>query len=487
MAEDTHNNKLTFYDVHCHTMNLSHPCLYAFAKRFLDKLPGDFVAGSLIASVLAPLAVPILLNKRKTALNLLSVMERNIGRMLMAMEDDLPELEIEGQAFESIIVNPLLMDFWADEQEERLHFPFSPKTIIPQVLDVMNGIADYAHTIRGNDYQACLEPFPQVAKWARKIGAIEELRLDLRRVKPEIPGLIEQFGPSKRKLVALPFMGVNTYYCYLDVDKRLSHESTDLKFLLDKYFGTNPEFPPYTSKREDLLKNFGQFEGDIRELRRNNFAGIKVYPPLGFDPWPEDPHEQEKVRYLYRVCIERSIPITSHCSNGGYIVGTKDEAIARAHPKKWQQVLEFKEDKFKDPNFKNLKLNLAHFGGRNANRRYTETNFFTKLFHKICPDGDPEWVETIIELLTYQNVYSDMSYSGAFKGFYKTLNKIINRNPGIEEKILFGSDFSINLGTINSYKAYLEDFIQTTDIAPALKLKLCHKNPEKFLWGFIQP
>ncbi len=108
MAAEIKTDTLTFYDVHCHTMNLSHPCLYAFIKRFLPMLPGGLLVAGPIAG---PVAAYVWMKKRGKVFNLLSVLERTVGRTLMAMEDDLPDLKIGDRQFDSYIVNPLLMDF----------------------------------------------------------------------------------------------------------------------------------------------------------------------------------------------------------------------------------------------------------------------------------------------------------------------------------------------------------------------------------------
>lgn len=462
------NKNLTFYDIHCHTMNLSHPSLYAFLKRFLPFVPVGLMSAGPIASI-------IWLFNRKKILNLLSVMERDVGRTLMAMEDDMSELMIGGKDFNSIIINPLLMDFWADVEEEGLHYQFVPKSIIPQVLDVMNGIRDYAYTIRGSQYSEFLKDYPNFKQIAKQMGAKKEWYLDLRKIKNPDKEIIEKYGPSKKKLLVLPFAGLNTIYCYLNPDPKVrkSHECTDLKILLDKYFGQGGD-DPYTGEREDFEKKFGQFNGDIDELGRNYFVGIKVYPPINFDPWPECEEERKKVEYLYEFCKEKKIPIVSHCNDDGYIVENKTEAVKRSHPGKWKEVLK---------KHGNLKLNIAHFGGTNAVMRYVEKNPLKKLYRKIKPDGDPNWVEVIIKLTSdYPNVYTDISYSGVNKNYYKALSLIIKKHKNIENKILFGSDFLISLGDIRSYKEYLMRFLETDELSDALKIKICSTNPETFLW-----
>jgi hypothetical protein len=53
----------------------------------------------------------------------------------------------------------------------------------------------------------------------------------------------------------------------------------------------------------------------------------------------------------------------------------------------------------------------------------------------------------------------------------------------LKNKILFGSDFSINLLDSPSYKDYIGVFLRTKHIADGDKILFCSDNPEKFLWN----
>ena len=67
----------TFFDVHMHAMDLSHPNLLAFVgriKRFLPRL------------ILSELEAPSLGRIEERVLNLLTVMENNIGDFFLLME-----------------------------------------------------------------------------------------------------------------------------------------------------------------------------------------------------------------------------------------------------------------------------------------------------------------------------------------------------------------------------------------------------------------
>jgi predicted TIM-barrel fold metal-dependent hydrolase len=184
------------------------------------------------------------------------------------------------------------------------------------------------------------------------------------------------------------------------------------------------------------------------------FAGIKLYPQIGFDPYPDDLEERKKVEELYKFCIDRRIPIISHCSDGGYKVGDYDPLTSPEG--KWKKVLEA---------FPELTLNFAHFGSQKNDKKAS-------------------WRSAIIDLVEkYPNVYTDISCNDATANYYDELEKLFNgKNPALPEKLLYGSDFSINLLVvkIKSYNEYLKQFINAK---LSYKNNLCEFNPKKFLFG----
>jgi len=50
------------------------------------------------------------------------------------------------------------------------------------------------------------------------------------------------------------------------------------------------------------------------------------------------------------------------------------------------------------------------------------------------------------------------------------------------QRILFGSDFAVNLLWSESYNAYVGLFRETTTLTPESKRALCSINPESFLF-----
>ncbi len=66
----------------------------------------------------------------------------------------------------------------------------------------------------------------------------------------------------------------------------------------------------------------------IKTIANNIFAGIKLYPPLGFEPWPNNSEELTKVELLYDTCIKQNIPVIPHCSTGGFLVESNYKAFS---------------------------------------------------------------------------------------------------------------------------------------------------------------
>jgi hypothetical protein len=419
-----------FYDVHCHAFNLSHPNLMAFARRInlhtyllLNSIP---CVGALLSRILG--------GKLDRIMNLLSIMENDLGTYFLLMEQDAAalltegKLKIGGHAYDKIILTPLIMDFGSKGVEKfpGIHYSRLPqKPIAEQVFDLFYGIKDYSEYVLVEDADG---------------------EFDYRKAKKE-DKLFEIY----------PFLGINTQL----------YEKAEIEKLLAKYFSG------YHRDHAELYEKMGAFKNDVDMMNSNFFAGIKVYPPLGFDPWPEDgknrKQEREKVECLYRYCIDKKIPVTSHCSDGGFV--TSDRAGEFASPKKWKKAME-------EGGYRELRLNLAHFGMQKKKFLLFENN---------------EWLNDILDLIrTKENVYTDFSYRGVDPGYYDDLRKLIKEQKDqafrekLKQRILFGSDFMINLLDIDSYTAYLRRYQEAGNNEPGFgddKNLFCSANPERFLFG----
>ncbi len=451
----------TVYDIHLHAFNLSHPSMTAFARRSLRELAKSLLrprqlprlllilALGLVAILLGSLLLAVCvipplrrgvrgilraLGRRVrrllgTVANLLLVLENDIGSTFLLMEnclreEDNPLLDAEGlqvgaRRYTRIVLTPLMIDFGyksktlpaGSASARAFHYDIpAGKPIVEQVVDVFRAIRTYAETSSA----------------------------------PSLADKYPALGPATSRVFEIyPFLGLNP----------ANYTPQKLDALLDKYFGG------YTGRREDLRAQFGQFDGDIDHLGDHTFAGVKVYPPLGFDPWPaRDAVERAKAERLYATCCEKGIPLTTHGGKGGFVVVSRARLNRIADVSKWAIVLR---------RYPELKLNLAHFPMNRLERRRQQ--------------------ETLALILDYRNVYADISCRATREAYYHALKALLDRLPSqdaaaLSQRILFGSDFAVNLMWIDSYNRYVDLFSRTQSLTPEEKHAFCSRNPARFLF-----
>ncbi|MFQ5687482.1 MAG: amidohydrolase family protein [Candidatus Scalindua sp.] len=414
-----------FYDVHCHAFNWSHLNVLVFLKRFKIKL-------LLPAGPLVWLYNKINPDTSRRFKNLLSLLENDLGNYFLLTEYFLKNehkvvfpdntFPIGDVKYNKIVLTPLIMDYgYRNIELPGIFYNIPPrKPIRSQVIDVFNGIKFYCEN---------------------------KLILKDDKLKSYLKSYKDTEGGKDNKLYEIyPFLGLNTKHY---TDKKVER-------MLDKYF------KDYDGSQQSLYENMGKFNGDIEDIGSNFFAGIKVYPPLGFDPWPDDDDEKAKVKILYDYCIDKGIPITTHCSNGGFRVD-KNADNYTAPGLKWKTVME---------NYTELKINFGHFGYQSK---------LLWLFPRT------QWRDSIIELMSkYPNVYADFSCLSLSEKECKHLENLLKEkedtNHELKDRILFGSDFLISLIWTDSYNEYLNNFIGTESLQ-SFKENLCSKNPEKFLFN----
>jgi hypothetical protein len=441
-----------FYDIHYHLFDLSHPNLLAFLLRddlitkqavrnilrkfpFLLKILPVWVI-SLFSGKVSNKVKDFLRHDAAKVLNLLSVMEGATEYHFLYTEYFLLKEKLhfgnsDRAMYNKIVVCPLIIDFGYKGMEKPDYFyNFPPaKPVVNQVLDILNAIYFYYN------YDLIIHPN-----------------------KPEKFKLIPTSIPKEKKLFEIyPFLGLNTQ----------NYDLPDIAEMFDKYFrGYEDDLTPSERQRK-LFNRLGTAKVDLEDMifRRKEvketdyytylFSGIKLYPPLGFDPWPSDnQRELEKVKFLYSECIRRKLPLTVHCSDGGFIT-SPDAEIFTDPTQKWEMVLS-------RPEYKNLKINFAHLGSQR--------------------EGKTDWQKIILTNVTRnRNIFTDCSCVTPQVNDYEIIKKIINENT--ESNILFGSDFIINLIWSDSYNEYLNNFIQSPYLDKRQKELISEINPERFLFG----
>ena len=222
----------------------------------------------------------------------------------------------------------------------------------------------------------------------------------------------------------------------------------------------------------DYLKKLAE-----QYIEKRGFSGIKLYPSLGFFPF------HPKLKPLYRYCITNQIPIMTHCDTGGiyyqgaidtehyepsyftskkpytHLGGSDDQSKFKNHfidPVYFESIL-------KEPDFNNLKICLAHYGG----------------VENIEKKGS--WYDKIRELMSkYDQVYTDVSYTLWATNNDKVMNKIKDDidDPKIGSRILFGTDFYMTIRKKNE-KQLISDFIKS--IGEDRFTKIARDNPLTYL------
>jgi hypothetical protein len=441
-----------FYDLHYHLFDLSHPNILAFllrddlitktaVKKILGRLPIllkvlPLWVASIFPGKISGKVKDYLKHDTGNILNLLSVMEGASEYHFLYTEYFLLNEKrhfgkSQNARYKKIVICPLIIDFgYKGMSKPDCFYNFPPaKPVVNQVLDLLNAIYFYYN------YDLIIHP-----------------------EKPEKFKLIPTTSTKDQKLFEIyPFLGLNTQ----------NYDLSEIAGLFDKYFrGYENDTDPF-SRQIKLFNKLGKAKIDLEDMifRKKEtkdtdfysylFAGIKLYPPLGFDPWPSDNQsELDKVKFLYSECIRRKLPVTVHCSDGGY--KTAPDAVSITDPSgKWQEVLSRSE-------YKNLKINFAHMGSQK--------------------DEKTDWQKTILTNIgKNSNVYTDCSCMTPQVEDYEKIKSIMDVNN--ESNILFGTDFVINLIWSESYNSYLNNFIENTYLTDRQKELISEINPERFLFG----
>ncbi len=348
-----------------------------------------------------------------------------IRRELQSVFDELsidPSFTIDKEVYNKVILTPLVMDFgykgFTKANLDDIHYNMRPrKQVIDQTFDLFNGIKDYYNN--------------------RHLFHIFEI---------------------------YPFLGINTKLYGADDEVERVLNSKFRNYIEKRNTDpTNGRYNILNELRQEFIKSSTGENRTIIDRRFFYFAGIKLYPPLSYDPWPEDILERKKAKVVYDFCIKHKIPITTHCNDGGFRIETPENIKKFTSPDQWKKVLVQEK-------YEKLKINFAHFGGDIIDKKHQE-----------------DWYEKVAELASdFNNVYTDFACLAMKLNEYRKLGrgikKLVKDFPGLENKILFGSDFPMCLlfGS-DSYLHYLKNFRDTRHLKH--KGKFCSINPEQFLFG----
>lgn len=281
--------------------------------------------------------------------------------------------------------------------------------------------------------------------------------------------------------------GGNTVFCPLMMDLEpgmkgqatmgLQEQLEELAALRDEYPDTLLPFVAIDPRREDVedifLKAFSQ---------PHNFAGVKIYPTLGYLP------SHPTLLKIFEVCQAKRIPVTAHCGSAavrayghrfksvlGVAVDDEDEfapvnrdiwlftrdAYAEffGNPSNWEPVLR---------TFPQLKLNLAHFG--------TGQEWESMLAGK-----NRTWTSRILDIMSrYEHVYADVSFDISDAAMFEGLRDRIDRNALLAQRALYGSDYYMIVAA-GHFRSFKTDFM--TAMGDDVMRRIAVENPKRFLLG----
>lgn len=266
-----------------------------------------------------------------------------------------------------------------------------------------------------------------------------------------------------------------------------------------------------------------------RNLLRENFHGIKLYPALGYFPFDKNLIE------TYKFAQEHQIPIMTHCIEGTVFYRGKKKKEWEQHP-----ILKYTKKKENGPipmplpqtknydfttNFSHplnyhclldkdllsaylgeetdlsqLKICLAHFGGTKEWKRYTEdnwNNYNNNISHRSLEDyfnrkikntlnhgstrtiwWNASWLSIIYDLMIhYKGVYTDISFI-IFNEELFPLLKFLLQDDKVKHKILFGTDYYV-VSQKNTEKALFQNL--RSYIGEDLFYMISHTNAKQFL------
>lgn len=303
---------------------------------------------------------------------------------------------------------------------------------------------------------------------------ITELGCDHKLCTLQIERLFEAIEKVSAQLEIYPFMGFSL--------NKLKAGSSALDELKD-WWASNG------------LSAAERYQGATHRLPNGKAIGIKLYPPLGFNPCPAD--HPDMYLPFYDWCVDEDIPITVHCQPSSFSMDTDDHVNDHTTPTNWKRLF----DRF--PHLHGLRINFGHFGGEDGVANlvtYGDGGRPTGFNHN-------SWTYTICNLLKYPNTFADLAaFDFDNTSARNTLERLLSGDefchlselddlPDIlAAKLIWGSDLPMILSSPcfldnskPSYTKLLRNLLESGSTSDAQFMGRCRRilcdNPADFLFG----
>jgi predicted TIM-barrel fold metal-dependent hydrolase len=251
--------------------------------------------------------------------------------------------------------------------------------------------------------------------------------------------LLRSYYPQGTRFIVLPmdmeYMNAGKVSEFIEV------QHAQLAQLRAKFPELVIPFAAADPRRQDVVETTRQL------LEEQRFAGIKLYPPIGYHP--NDP----ALAPLYDYAVERGIPVLTHCSRPSSVQyrGKPTEQM-RIDPVTGERLDLGRFElltRFTDPDAyvpildrrPTLKLCLAHWGGAGDWAAFLDDPWDAR-----SPAGEKSWLAKITEMIKsgrYENLYTDIAYTIWANDEYLYLLKVLLSDERLRRRVLFGSDFYV--------------------------------------------
>lgn len=233
-----------------------------------------------------------------------------------------------------------------------------------------------------------------------------------------------------------------------------------------------------------------------KAIESEGFIGVKLYPPMGFRAFNnagagtdfpshvrkptalgKEPGKQldDALAQLFTWCAVNHVPVMAHAANSN---GAGPGYGTRANPRYWLSLL-------KQPNFSNLRINLAHFGG------FEEGG---------SPEKSWEWsIGKSWQQSPGAFLYADISYFSEIlqsdaqkrKSLMAGWKALREQFPQSANRLIYGSDWvmlgrekgvaPIDLQAHKPYSALVADFLSSVGYSDDQIASIMWRNASRFL------
>lgn len=257
-----------------------------------------------------------------------------------------------------------------------------------------------------------------------------------------------------------------------DAPNSQSHQVLLLENVIDSTPGKIHPFVAYDPRRaieEGVEATLARIDDAVGN---RGFIGVKLYPPMGYRasnnaeavPPLTDPEKyDDALKALFRLCNDKGIPITAHCTPAGAEV-EPGVSGKNANPDFWRETLS---------EFGDLRLNLAHFGG----------------IENLIKKGRESWAWKIAAMMDeFPNLYADTGHHGVLerksrRKFFEKLAELFVAHPVLEGRFMFGTDWHM-LARLDDHRKFLNvyrrHYVQMVDDDAAVQ-KFLGGNAMRFL------